>query len=158
MPDTEQPRALERYRSLARTMDARFRIPGTPIRFGWDAILGLIPGIGDALGGMSGGYGLWVAYRLGAPPVVLLRLLFNVGVDLTLGTVPLLGDLFDLGWRSNQRNLRLIEAWHAEPHRVRRRSGVFFGVALGGLVVLVVAAVVGAVLLLRAVAAGVAGG
>ena len=145
MPDTDEPRALERYRSLARTMDARFRIPGTPIRFGWDAILGLIPGVGDALGGMSGGYGLWVAYRLGAPPVVLLRLLFNVGLDLTFGTVPLLGDLFDLGWRSNQRNLRLIEAWHAEPHRVRRRSGVFFGVVRGGLVELVVAAVVGAV-------------
>ena len=154
MPGTEPSRALERYRSLARTMDARFRIPGTPIRFGWDAILGLIPGIGDALGGMSGGYGLWVAYRLGAPPVVLLRLLFNVGLDLTLGTVPLLGDLFDLGWRSNQRNLRLIEAWHAEPHRVRRRSGVFFGVVLGGLVVLVVAAVAGAVWLVGRVLGG----
>lgn len=138
------PDALERYRRFARLLDARFRVPGTRIRFGWDAILGLVPGVGDALGGLSGGYGLWVAYRLGAPPVVLLRLLLNVGLDLTVGTVPLAGDLFDLAWRSNTRNLALLEAWLAEPHQVRRRSRLLFAVVAGGLVALVLAAMAAA--------------
>lgn len=141
--------ALERYRALARRLDSRFRIPGTPIRFGWDAILGLIPGVGDAAGGLLGGYGLWVAFRLGAPPVVLLRLLLNVALDLGLGTVPMLGDLFDLGWRSNQRNVALIEGWLAQPHRTRARSGLVLTCLLCGLLLLAALAIGTVLWLLR---------
>src|SRR5512147_2613425 len=105
------PSPLDRYRTLATAFDARFRIPGTPIRFGWDAVLGLIPGAGDAIGGLVAGYGLWVGARLGAPWVVLGRMLFNLAVDVLVGAVPLAGDLFDIGWRGNLRNLALLERW-----------------------------------------------
>jgi hypothetical protein len=126
---------LDRYRALANSLDARFRIPGTPIRFGWDAILGLIPGAGDAIGGLVGGYGLWVGTRLGAPWVVLARMLFNLAVDVIGGAFPLVGDLFDIGWRGNLRNLALLESWLEKPHQTRSRSiGLFvglFGVLVG---------------------------
>ena len=126
---------LARYRALANSLDARFRILGTPIRFGWDAILGLIPGAGDAIGGLVGSYGLWVGTRLGAPWVVLARMLFNLAVDVIVGAVPLAGDLFDIGWRGNLRNLALLERWVERPHQTRSRSiGLFvglFGVLVG---------------------------
>jgi hypothetical protein len=113
---------LQRYRTLARALDARFRIPGTPLRFGWDAILGLVPGVGDAAGGLLGGYGLYAGFKVGAPPVILARMLLNLAVDLIGGAVPLVGDLFDFGWRGNLRNLALLERWLERPHQTRRRS------------------------------------
>lgn len=125
---------LDRYRTLANALDTRFRVPFTPLRFGWDAILGLVPGAGDAIGGLLGAYGLWVATRLGAPLVVLARMLFNLAVDMIGGTVPLVGDLFDIGWRGNLRNLALLERWLERPHQTRARSiGLFVGL-LGVLV------------------------
>jgi hypothetical protein len=129
------PHPLAGYRTLAKSLDARFRIPGTPIRFGWDAILGLIPGVGDAMGGLVGGYGLWVGTRIGAPWVVLARMLLNLMIDVIAGAVPLVGDLFDVGWRGNLRNLALLERWMEQPHQTRSRSiGLFvglFGILVG---------------------------
>jgi Domain of unknown function (DUF4112) len=123
---------LTRYRSLARALDARFRIPGTPVRFGWDAVLGLVPGVGDAIAGLLGGYGLYVGTRLGAPWIVLARMLFNLLVDLLVGALPVAGDIFDVAWRGNLRNLALLEHWLERPHQTRARSMAllagFFGV------------------------------
>jgi len=113
---------LHRYRKLARSLDAQFRVPGTSFRFGWDAIIGLVPGAGDAVGGLIGGYGLYAAFRLGAPPVVMARMLLNLAVDIVGGAAPLVGDLFDVGWRGNLRNLALLERWLERPHQTRRRS------------------------------------
>ena len=113
---------LERYRRLAGQLYSRFLLPVTSIRTGWYALLGLGPGLGDAAGGLMGGFGVYTAWRLGAPVSVLFRLLLNVALDLAIGTIPLLGDLFDLGWKSNQRNLALIERWQAAPHQTHRRS------------------------------------
>ncbi len=132
---------LPRYRALAQALDARFRIPGTPIRFGYDTLLGLIPGLGDALGALIGGYGLWVGYRLGAPAVVLARMLLNLAVDATIGSVPIAGDLFDLFFRTNLRNVHLLDRWIEAPHATRRGSVLLFAslwltlVAACGLVV-----------------------
>ena len=98
-------RHLRRYRSLAWQWDNLLRIPGTPIRLGWDALLGVIPVLGDAAGGMLGSYGIWVSWRQGAPLSVLLRMLLNVLIDTVIGAIPVLGDLFDVGWRSNSRNV-----------------------------------------------------
>lgn len=117
---------LQRYRTLAQALDARFRIPGTPFRFGWDAILGLIPGAGDALGGLIGSYGLYVAIRLGAPWVVLARMLFNLALDVAIGSLPVAGDLFDFAWRGNLRNLALLDRWLDRPHETRKRSVALF--------------------------------
>ncbi len=128
--------ALERYRALARRLDAEFRIPFTPIRFGWDAIIGLIPGIGDAAGGLLGGYGLLVGWRLGAPAGVLLRMLLNLVIDVGVGSLPLLGDLFDVAWRNNLRNVALLERWVQAPHRTERRSAALLWGLLAAVVLL----------------------
>ena len=128
MPDDHH---LRRYRRLAQSLDARFRVPGTPFRFGWDAILGLFPGGGDALGGLLGGYGLYVATRLGAPWVVLGRMLFNLVLDLAVGSLPLAGDLFDFAWHGNLRNLALLERWLERPHETRSRTLALFILLIG---------------------------
>ena len=102
--------------------------------------MGLIPGVGDVAGGLIGAYGLWVAARLGAPAAVLLRMLLTLAVDVAAGTIPVAGDLFDVGWRSNLRNLALLERWLAEPHETRRRSNwLFAGIGLALLAVLAAA-------------------
>jgi hypothetical protein len=115
-------RHLRRFRTLAQVLDVRFRVPGTPFRFGWDAIIGLIPGAGDAVGGLLGAYGLYAAFKVGAPAAILVRMFLNLAIDVVGGTVPLVGDLFDIGWRGNLRNLSLLERWLERPHQTRRRS------------------------------------
>ncbi len=130
---------LERFRLIARGLDAQFRIPGIPVRFGWDAVLGLVPGIGDVSAGVIASYGLYAGYRLGAPAVVLFRMLGNIALDVLVGSVPIAGDLFDISWKGNLRNLALLERWLDQPTLVRRRSRWVF-IALG----LAAAAIVGA--------------
>jgi hypothetical protein len=131
-------RPLQRYRLLASALDARWQLPGTGIRFGWDAVIGLLPGLGDALGGLIGSYGLYVGWRLGAPAVVLARMLLNLAIETVAGTVPLAGDLFDIGFRANLRNVALLERWLAEPRQIRKRSRwLFLGLSCGLLAVVV---------------------
>lgn len=100
---------LARMRRLATRMDTAFRIPGTGIRFGWDAILGLVPGVGDTLALLPSAYILRESHRLGAPRPLLARMALNTGVDLVVGSVPLIGDIFDIGWKSKIRNVDLLE-------------------------------------------------
>lgn len=111
-----------RARDLARILDSAFRVPGTRYRFGLDPILGLVPGLGDAIAGGFGFYLLVLAFRAGAPPVVLLRMFANIVVDVLVGTVPLLGDLLDAGFKANLRNLQLLERYIARPRETRTRS------------------------------------
>lgn len=100
---------------LASLMDDRWSLPGTRIRLGLDALLGLIPGIGDLAGGAISAYLMAQAHRAGAPRRILWRMAGNVIVDTLLGSVPLLGDLFDVGFRANRRNLRLLQR-HLNRH------------------------------------------
>jgi hypothetical protein len=98
-------------------MDSAFRVPGTELRVGLDPVLGLLlPGAGDLLAALPSMLLLSLAVRQGVPPVIVLRMLLNVAIDSLLGSVPVIGDLFDLAYRSNQKNLALLEA-HAEPGR-----------------------------------------
>ncbi len=98
----------KRAEFVASLMDNRFRIPGTPLRFGLDGILGLLPGVGDAAGlAMS----LWLvaeAARLRAPRRLLARMLINVAVDAGVGTIPVVGDIFDFFWKANRKNADLL--------------------------------------------------
>ncbi|MES2305021.1 MAG: DUF4112 domain-containing protein [Gemmatimonadota bacterium] len=120
---------LARFRGLARVWDEAIRLPIIG-RVGLDALVGLIPGLGDIAGGLLAGYGLMIAARLKAPPIVLLRMLVNIAIDTVGGVIPIAGDIFDSQFRANTRNLALLEAWLADPHGVRRRSVlVLIGVA-----------------------------
>lgn len=121
---------LVRFRTMARLWDEAIRLPIIG-RVGLDAVVGLVPGIGDITGGLIAGYGLVIAARLRAPAPILLRMLMNIAIDTIGGVVPLVGDLFDSQWRANTRNLVLLEAWLGDPHGARRRSVlVLVGVAV----------------------------
>jgi hypothetical protein len=101
--------ALERLEWLANIMDTAIVLPGN-IRIGADAVIGLLPGIGDAI---TTGLSLWIvkeAHALGASKHVLTRMIGNVAVDALTGVVPVLGDAFDVIWRANRRNVRLLRA------------------------------------------------
>lgn len=100
---------LERVRWLARHLDAAWAIPGTKIRFGAESLLGLIPGAGDAVSAGISGYLVWEAHRHGASKWLIARMVGNILIDMTIGSIPLLGDLFDVVWKANQRNVQLIE-------------------------------------------------
>lgn len=99
---------------LADLLDSRWRIPGTPWRFGVDAIAGLVPGAGDLVAGLAGAYILHAAVRAGVPRPVLARMIGNLAIDTIVGSIPVLGGIFDIAFKSNQRNLRLY-AQHAPP-------------------------------------------
>jgi hypothetical protein len=140
---------LERLRRLAQQLDASLPLPGG-VRIGWDAVLGLVPGIGDWAGALISSYIILQSLRLGASREVLLRMVGNVAVEAVVGSVPVLGDVFDAAWRSNLRNVRLLEQHLASPTAARRASlawGVGLLLLLGG--VLGLGAVL-AVLLIRA--------
>lgn len=98
---------LRRMRGLARLMDFAIGIPGTRISFGADSILGLVPGFGDVAGAAVSLIIVNEARRLGVPNDKLLRMLINIGVDTVGGSIPLVGDLFDVFFKSNRRNVDL---------------------------------------------------
>ena len=105
-------RRLERLASLS---DDRFRIPGTSIRFGLDAVVGLIPGVGDLASGALSAYPVWVAIEAGARRRTIARMGANVLIDMVVGSIPLVGDLFDVGFRANRRNVELLFREFGEP-------------------------------------------
>lgn len=135
--------SLERVRSLSRVLDTAIRVPGTDMRFGLDALIGLVPGVGDIVGAGLSGFIILTAARLGAPPLVLIRMLANVGIDAIVGAVPLAGDLFDAAWRANTRNTALLERHLAAPASAKRASAGF----VAGIVLLLVLLVAGGILL-----------
>ena len=142
--------SLERVRTLARVLDSAVKIPGTNIRFGVDPLVGLIPGLGDIAGALLSGYIVLVATRLGASAPVVARMLLNIAIDTILGSVPVLGDMFDVAWKSNQKNVALLERHVGQPVETRRASRwIITLVVLAAIVVLVLAGV-GIVALLRA--------
>jgi hypothetical protein len=104
---------LKRIRLLSRLLDEQFRIPGTTYRVGLDGLLGLIPGVGDAAGALLSTYILYDAIRLGAPSTVLLRMIANIGIDAVGGVIPIVGDIFDMAWKTNKKNVALLHAYVA---------------------------------------------
>jgi hypothetical protein len=149
---------LARARTLARLLDSAVKVPGTGVRFGADAVLGLIPGLGDVAGAALAGYLVLLAQRLGAPRAVVLRMLANVAVDTAAGSVPLVGDLFDVAYKSNTRNLALLERAIERPTDTKRTSRLVVAAVFLGLVLLVAGGLVVTVLAIRAIAAAVNGG
>ena len=107
-------RAIAALRKWSVLLDSAFRVPGTQLTFGLDPILGLIPGIGDFTTPLFAALLLVHAVRLRLPRIVQLRMLFNAIIDFGIGAIPVVGDLFDFGWKANVRNLALLER-HARP-------------------------------------------
>jgi hypothetical protein len=139
--NTDRARQIDLLRRWSRLMDSAYRMPGTSIRFGWDPIVGLVPGLGDLATASFSATLLYRALRLGVPRVVLVRMALNILVDLGAGAVPLVGDLFDVAWQSNTMNLALVER-HERPG-VKPTSGdwavvLLAFVVVGGVVSIVV--------------------
>ena len=108
---------LARLRWLATRMDSAFRLPLVGVRLGWDSILGLVPGVGDALALLPSAFILRESRRLGVSGPTLARMAANIGIDFAIGAIPLLGDIFDIGWKSNTRNVDLLHAHLAREVR-----------------------------------------
>lgn len=105
----EQEAKLKQLRALAGLLDEAIVIPGTNIKVGFDSLIGLVPVVGDTLTALFSAYIIQEAAKLGAPKKLLLRMAFNVAVDVVGGSVPLAGDLFDVMWKANKKNLDLLE-------------------------------------------------
>jgi hypothetical protein len=113
---------LERYRQLADLMDSRFVIPGIGYRIGLDSLLGFIPGVGDAISGLVSAYLIREAHHMGAPFSLKMRMGWNVLLDTIIGSIPLMGDIFDIGFKANRRNLRLLERHLSRASDIHLRS------------------------------------
>jgi hypothetical protein len=120
-----QTKRLETLRNVSRLLDSAFVVPGTSYRIGLDPILGLIPGFGDLVSPLFTIGILWQAHDLGLPRVVQIRMLFNVAIDSLLGVIPFAGDLFDFVWKSNDKNMALLEHHAAEHHHASASDWVF---------------------------------
>jgi hypothetical protein len=116
---------------------------------GIDPLLGLLPGVGDWMGWAAATHLVVAAARLGAPTPVILRMAGNALVDAVVGSIPILGDVFDLGWKANRRNLVLLERVVADPAATARASRLMVGTVLAGTLGVTVASAVGVLVLVR---------
>jgi hypothetical protein len=107
-PASSPRTVLERLEWIANIFDTAVVIPGTTIRFGADALIGLFPGIGDAVTTAVSGYIVYEASKLGLPRHVIWRMVANVAIDGAVGAIPVAGDMFDVFWRANVKNVRLL--------------------------------------------------
>jgi hypothetical protein len=134
-PETPGEReARARLRFLAWLLDSSIRIPGTRLTVGLDALIGLVPFLGDLIGVLVSSFIVGEAARLGASRAVLARMAFNVAVEGLVGLIPFAGDVFDAAWKANQRNVRLLEAWVERPRRAGRASKLFVAIVVLGIV------------------------
>jgi len=140
---------LRRVRAVAVLLDDAVRVPGTNIRFGIDPLVGMIPGLGDLLGGAASAYIILEAARAGAPASVLLRMTMNVGIDTLVGSLPVVGDLFDFAWKSNTRNVSLLARHIEAPLETKRASTALVMLLLAALAAIAIGASVLAFWIIR---------
>jgi uncharacterized protein DUF4112 len=126
--------SLETLRRWSYLLDSAFRVPGTRFRFGWDPIIGLIPGLGDALTGLLSCLILLHAFQMRIPKVVQVRMVFNVIIDVLAGAVPVVGDAFDFAWKSNKMNMQLLERHAYEDVKPSAGDWIFVGLMISLLV------------------------
>lgn len=133
-------------KKLSEFLDTKYRLPGG-IRIGWDGIIGFIPGLGDLVSNILSSYIMARAAMAGAPPAVILRMGLNVFIDNLIDVIPILGNFFDIFWKSNVRNVNLIEKYLANPQQVHRSSKwVIFATLV--LILILLAASVGVIVLI----------
>lgn len=125
-PDAKLPPDLVALRKFARLMDEAFQVPGTKMRFGLDAVLGLIPGVGDVMGALLSTWIIAGALRHRVRPLVILRMIANVAIDLIFGAIPVAGDVFDFLYEENMKNMRLLERYRDRTRPPRRTRDIAF--------------------------------
>lgn len=140
MNEAEKRIVMNRLGRLAWLMDDLVNIPGTKFKVGFDPIIGFLPFIGDAAGSVISSYMLSEAARLGAPKSLLLKMAFNIIMDAFIGVLPLIGDVFDFGWKANSRNVKILEQYLEKPRKTVIESRLF--------AVLLIVVIVGFVLFL----------
>ena len=126
-------RTLAALRKWSVLLDSAFRVPGTNLTFGLDPILGLIPWLGDLTTPLFAGLLLLHAVRMRIPRVVQLRMVINAVIDLLIGVVPVVGDLFDFGWKANVMNLGLLERYAHPGSKASRGDWIFVALVIGTL-------------------------
>ena len=146
MDEAGRMRDVER---LARLLDDVATIPGTRIRVGLDSLLGLLPAGGDVVGGALSAWIIIAAARLGAPPAVLARMGGTVLIDTAAGAVPVLGDLFDVAFRANRRNVNLLRSYVETPGPVHKGSRTVVAIVLLVLLAAFIGAALVAILIVR---------
>jgi len=120
----------EHLDQVAALLDDIFRIPGTQIRFGLDAMIGWVPGIGDAMAAIASFLIVFAAWRRGVQVVTLIRMIANVFLETTLGAIPVAGDIFHVFWKSNRRNYRLLIREKEQPGANARRDWMFLAIII----------------------------
>jgi hypothetical protein len=131
------PPSTEHLDYIAALLDDMWRIPGTKVRFGLDAVVGWIPGIGDAMAGAASCFIVFASWRRGAAPVTLARMVANILLETMVGGIPLVGDVFHVFWKANRRNYRLLMREKTQPGVKTWRDWVFLSLVLLGAVAVV---------------------
>ena len=148
--DASSSQKVRFARFLAELLDQRFTIPGTSIRIGLDPILGLIPGIGDGLANIAGSTILLIAAQYRLPKIVILRMGLNVALNAMIGAVPIFGDIFSIWFRSNVKNVQLLERYLGADERESTFGNWIFVIAIvGGIILLLIGILLGTVWLIK---------
>lgn len=140
--------------NLSHYLDGFFRVPGTGWRFGLDALIGLIPNVGDTLTSFASFYILLAGVRYGVPKITLLRMAFNIGLDYVVGAIPFVGDAFDFFWKSNKQNMDLIRERGTGRGRGTTGDYVFVGVVILVLIAVLVGSIAASLFILGTVFKG----
>ncbi|MES1213269.1 MAG: DUF4112 domain-containing protein [Singulisphaera sp.] len=154
-PSTTVDQRIGHLQRLADWMDTAFEVPGTSIRFGLDALIGLLPGFGDTITSLISIYIIGVASSMGVPRATLVRMATNVAIDWLLGIVPLAGDVFDVYWKANQMNVAILRQHLAGSVSERRRAGRADWLVTGLVALLLFLVMAGAVSMMVLVVRGV---
>jgi nitrate reductase NapE component len=120
------PATDEALDHLATLLDDAFQIPGTKIRYGLDSLIGLIPGLGDVITGLMSLVIVYAGWQRGIPKITQARMMMNIVIDTALGAIPIFGDAFDVAWKANRMNMRLLKRASYEPSRKNTLSDWLF--------------------------------
>jgi Domain of unknown function (DUF4112) len=137
--------------NLSHYLDGLFRIPGTGWKFGLDALIGLIPNVGDTITSFASFYILIAGVRYGVPKITLLRMAFNIGLDYVVGTIPFIGDAFDFIWKSNKQNMDLIRARATGINKGTTSDYIFVFGIIGFLILLLIGSILVSVYVIWAI-------
>ena len=136
-PNNSHVASLRRLRRISHVLDNAIPIPGTKYRIGLDPILGLIPGGGDLIGSIFAGYVVFKSAQMGVPQETLVQMAANIVFDTVAGTVPVAGDLLDIGWKANVKNIELLDAHLGSPEPGKKADWLFVVALLLGLMFIV---------------------